>query len=52
MLEKFEMHLSTLNPGIKSHDPHTHSSDEIILMIKGYSQKQIGEAQLDASEGD
>lgn len=52
MFRRFEMHVTTLNPGIKSHEPHTHTSDEMVLMINGNSTLQIGDSFFDASEGD
>ena len=43
MCKRMEMHATTLNPGLKSHDPHTHRAAEIVLMIKGNTQMQIGQ---------
>ncbi|MCK4854897.1 MAG: cupin domain-containing protein [Bacteroidales bacterium] len=34
-LEELEMHVTTLNEGVISHDEHIHESEEIILVIKG-----------------
>jgi (S)-ureidoglycine aminohydrolase len=33
MFRRLEMHVTTLNEGLKSHDPHTHRAGEIILMM-------------------
>lgn len=52
MLERFEMHVTTLNGNIKSHEPHIHRTEEIVLMINGNAQLQIGESYYDASAGD
>ena len=52
MLKRTEMHVTTLNPGIKSHEPHTHRAAEIVLMISGNTQMQIGETFYDGSDGD
>jgi (S)-ureidoglycine aminohydrolase len=52
MLKRFEMHVTTLNAGIKSHDPHTHSAEEIVLLIKGNTQMQIGTSLQKANTGD
>lgn len=49
---KFEMHSTSLNPGFASHDPHTHRAEEIILMIKGDVQMQIGQQFYKAVGGD
>ena len=43
MFERFDMHATNLNAGMISHPPHTHRAEEIILMIKGDVQMQIGE---------
>jgi (S)-ureidoglycine aminohydrolase len=52
MFKRFEMHVTTLNEGIKSHEPHTHRAEEIVLMINGNSEMQIGDQLYKASEGD
>jgi len=52
MCKNFEMHVTTLNAGIKSHDPHTHRAAEIILMIKGDTEEQIGDKFYKGTEGD
>jgi (S)-ureidoglycine aminohydrolase len=45
MLHRFDIHVTQLNPGLKSHDPHTHKNEEIILMLDGNGVMQIGESQ-------
>lgn len=52
MLKNFSMHVTTLNPGIKSHEPHTHKSDEMVIMISGNTNMEIGENHFTAREGD
>jgi len=52
MFQRFDMHATNLNPGMISHPPHTHRSEEIILMIKGDVQMQIGENFYNAISGD
>jgi (S)-ureidoglycine aminohydrolase len=47
-----EMHVTSLNPHIKSHEPHTHSAAEFVLMISGNSEMQIGDKFYQASAGD
>lgn len=49
---RFEMHVTTLNGGLRSHDPHTHKAEEIVLMIKGDSEMQIGERFFKGTAGD
>lgn len=52
MFSRFDMHATALNPGIASHDPHTHRAEEIILMIKGEVQVQLAQNFLKATAGD
>ena len=52
MFHRFEMHVTTLNPGINSHNPHTHTSDEMVLMIDGEAVLQIGNEHFNAETGD
>jgi len=51
-IKRFEMHVTTLNAGIKSHEPHTHRAAEIVLMINGNTDMQIGEKFYDGTDGD
>ncbi len=41
LLENLEMHVTTLNEGIMSHEEHVHSNEEIILVIKGEVEESI-----------
>jgi (S)-ureidoglycine aminohydrolase len=52
MFNRFEMHVTTLNPGLKSHEPHTHKAAEIVLMIAGDADMQIGDTHQKARKGD
>lgn len=52
MFARFDMHATTLNPGVSSHDPHRHRAEEIILMIKGNVQIQLDQQFQPASAGD
>ncbi len=49
MNEYFEMHMTTLNPGIKSHPPHTHRAEELIFMFEGHTEEEIGNQKFQAS---
>lgn len=51
MSSRFEMHVTTLNTGLKSHDPHTHRAEEIVLLMKGDAEMQISEDHLPATPG-
>ncbi len=52
MYKNFEMHVTTLNEGLKSHDPHTHRAAEIILMMEGDTEMQIGDNFYKGTQGD
>jgi (S)-ureidoglycine aminohydrolase len=46
MASRFEMHVTTLNTGKNSHDPHTHNAPEIILMIDNESGSSDENAEM------
>jgi (S)-ureidoglycine aminohydrolase len=52
MSRRFEMHVTTLNEGIKSHEPHTHRAEEIVLVLENKTEMQIGEKFFKGGEGD
>ena len=52
MLNRFDIHVTTLNVGQQSHDPHTHVNEEIILMIDGNAEEKIGDKKELANPGD
>jgi (S)-ureidoglycine aminohydrolase len=52
MLNRFDIHVTQLNQGFKSHDPHTHTNEEIILMLDGNAEMQIGTDHQKANGGD
>ena len=52
MCDYFDMHVTTLKAGLKSHPPHTHRAAEIILMMDGDTQMQIGNGFYKGSKGD
>ena len=49
MSKRFEMHVTTLKPGLKSHEPHTHNAEEIILMLEDTTE---GTARTEMLIGD
>lgn len=51
MFKRFEMHVTTLNEGLASHDPHSHPAEEMILIRFGETSMQIGEQHQAASPG-
>ena len=52
MLNRFDIHITTLNEGLLSHDPHTHKNEEIILMLEGNAEMQIDTTHQKANAGD
>lgn len=52
MSRRFEMHVTTLKQGIKSHEPHTHRAEEIVLIIDNKTEMQIGEKFYKGGTGD
>ena len=52
MSERIEMHATTLNPGIKSHEPHTHAPEEIVIMMEGTTKMEIGGKMVQGEAGD
>jgi len=51
MLQELEMHVTTLNEGMKSHDQHTHVDEEIILVLKGEVEELIDDQPYRAEAG-
>jgi (S)-ureidoglycine aminohydrolase len=52
MCKRFEMHVTTLKEGIKSHEPHTHRAEEIVLIIDNKTEMQIGDKFNKGGTGD
>ena len=52
MSNRFDIHITTLNPGLSSHPPHTHKTEEIILMIDGEGEMVLGESKQRIVTGD
>jgi (S)-ureidoglycine aminohydrolase len=42
MQKRFEMHVTTLKEGLKSHEPHTHRAEEIVWILEGETEMQLG----------
>lgn len=40
---RFDIHITSLNPGLSSHAPHTHKNEEIILMVDGEGEMIHGD---------
>ena len=52
MHNRFDIHITSLDPAISSHAPHTHKNEEIILMIDGIGEMQLGEDKQRIASGD
>lgn len=52
MCEDFEMHATSLRGLIQSHPPHTHIVEEIILLIEGRTEMEVGGKTVRMSPGD
>lgn len=52
MTKRFEMHVTTLNPGMQSHPSHTHRAAEILLMVDNSAQESINGTWQTAEAGD
>jgi len=51
MQKRFEMHVTTLKGGIKSHEPHTHRAEEIVLILDGETEMQLGDGVVKTGVG-
>jgi (S)-ureidoglycine aminohydrolase len=52
MCKRLEMHVTTLKEGIKSHEPHKHRAEEIVLVIDNKTEMQIADKFYKGSAGD
>ena len=52
MTKRFDIHVTSLNAGIKSHEPHTHRAAEIVLIIKGNTEMYIDNRFYKGTSGD
>lgn len=51
LFARFEMHVTTLNKGLSSHDPHTHTPEEIILVRYGQGNMHIAGTERPVDAG-
>ena len=51
-LDRFEMHVTTLNEGLTSHPVHTHREEEFLLIIEGTVEEHIDGSVHEANAGD
>ena len=52
MSNRFDIHITSLNPGLSSHPPHIHKTEEIILMIDGEGEMVLGTSKQKIITGD
>ena len=52
MCKRLEMHVTTLKEGIKSHEPHQHRAEEIVLVIDNKTEMQIADKFYKGGSGD
>lgn len=52
VFQKMELHVTSLNAGQVSHNPHKHPQEEIILIRKGTALVLLGDATQPAGAGD
>lgn len=51
MQKRFEMHVTTLKEGLKSHEPHTHRAEEIVWILEGETEMQLGNSIVKTGVG-
>lgn len=51
LFDRFEMHVTTLNAGLTSHEPHTHTPEEIILVKSGRVEMNVADRKVTSSDG-
>ncbi len=49
--KRLEMHVTTLKEGIKSHEPHTHRAEELVIILDNDTEMQIGNEFFRGSAG-
>jgi (S)-ureidoglycine aminohydrolase len=52
MFTRFEIHATTLNPGVESHPPHTHRAEEMMVLLRGNVTLNLGAEKRNVSAGD
>lgn len=52
MFTRFEVHATTLKPGVESHAPHTHRAEEMMVLLSGNATANIDAVKQKATAGD
>jgi quercetin dioxygenase-like cupin family protein len=50
-LEELEMHITTLNPHVASHPPHTHPNEEMVILREGTLQAHVNGKEVVVKPG-
>lgn len=51
MQKRFEMHVTTLKEGLKSHEPHTHRAEEMVWILEGETEMQLNNDTVKTAAG-
>jgi (S)-ureidoglycine aminohydrolase len=51
MQQRFEMHVTALKEGLKSHEPHIHRAEEIVWLLEGETEMQLGNSIVKTAVG-
>jgi quercetin dioxygenase-like cupin family protein len=50
-LDELEMHITTLNPHVSSHAPHTHANEEMVILKEGTLQAHVNGKEIEVGPG-
>jgi len=50
-LDELEMHITTLNPHVASHKPHTHPNEEMVIVREGTLQAHVNGKEIVVGPG-
>lgn len=50
-LDELEMHITTLNPHVSSHAPHTHPNEEMVIVKEGTLQAHVNGQEIKVGPG-
>jgi XRE family transcriptional regulator, regulator of sulfur utilization len=50
-LDELEMHITTLNPHVASHPPHTHANEEMVIVKEGTLQAHVNGKEVVVAAG-
>ncbi|GAA4742586.1 cupin domain-containing protein [Flavisolibacter ginsenosidimutans] len=52
MFTRFEIHATTLKPGVESHPTHTHRAEEMMILLAGNVTLNVGSEKQNVAAGD